>query len=208
MELLGRPFKSPDHQLEKLIKYHNKIVSTDDLVVVIGDVCNKDAPSWWLQYVSAFNGKKILIRGNHDKNFTDDELLKCFEVVVPDGGGMPFSFDGIDYYATHYPTSGVDDKFNLVGHIHGGWRVQLNMLNVGVDVHNYRPVSSDRLKFYVDAVTKYYDEDMWVAYNPLNTKYKDARGKKDRYFKPVVEHHIQPGPFEPEDFGEVEEGSK
>ena len=74
------------------------------------------------------------------------------------------------------------DCYNLVGHIHQAWKHQLNMLNVGVDVHNYRPVSFEKIPFYLKAITNYYDQDVWVAYNPINLKYLGSSGKKGTYF--------------------------
>jgi hypothetical protein len=61
----------------------------------------------------------------------------------------------------------------------------LNMLNVGVDVHHFRPVDSDRLQFHFDAICKYYDNDVWVAYTTLNVnEHTVNRGKPGSYFRP------------------------
>jgi calcineurin-like phosphoesterase family protein len=109
-------------------------------------------------------------------------LKPYFETVVPHGGGIERTFDGIDCWITHYPTKGRRDRFNLVGHIHGAWKVQLNMLNVGVDVHSYRPLDSERIPFYHKAISEYYDDDVWAAYGDANTRHF-YRGKEGSYFK-------------------------
>jgi hypothetical protein len=100
---------------------------------------------------------------------------------------MELTVDGIKCYATHYPTQGRKDRFNLVGHIHGGWKYCLNSLNIGVDVHHFRPVNLKSIPFHYKAICEYYDEDMWAAYNDINAAYIGKRGKKGTYFRPSTE---------------------
>lgn len=186
-ELMGRPFTSRDEHIDTLIKNHNALVSPEDTVIVVGDVCYQKTPEF-LPLVAKFNGKKILIRGNHDKVFTDEQLKPYFSTIYAEGEGIPLlAFDGeqkILCYVTHYPTEGVADAFNLVGHIHGAWKYQLNMFNVGVDVNNFRPVDRDRIAFHFNAITKFYDRDVWVAYDQINADFQGKRGKQNTYFRP------------------------
>jgi len=55
------------------------------------------------------------------KNFI---IFYCFEILL---------CNEEEVYIDHYPTNGKSDIFNVVGHIHGTWKVQRNMVNVGVD---------------------------------------------------------------------------
>lgn len=181
-ELMGRPFKKPMEMIETLIENHNKVVSPNDLVYVLGDVCYQKTPEY-LPIIKEFNGKKILVRGNHDKVFTDADFAPYFDEIIPEGEGINVTFCGIPCYLTHYPTRGAKDKFNLVGHIHAAWKYQLNMLNVGVDVHHFSPVDADTIDFHLKAITEFYDRDVWVAYEKINTDYRDSRGKKSTYFE-------------------------
>ena len=89
--------------LEKLVELHNLMVKPEDRVIIVGDVCNKDTPEQ-IKNVELFNGRKILIRGNHDVNLTDSDLKDYFEEVIPDGDGIELEVDGLKCYATHYPT--------------------------------------------------------------------------------------------------------
>jgi len=58
------------------------------------------------------------------------------------------------------------------------------MFNVGVDVNSFYPVALTRIPFHVGAVTNFYDDDAWVAYNEANSKYyHNGRGKVGSYFK-------------------------
>ena len=185
MEILGRPFGSADEMVEKLVKLHNSVVKPDDYVIVAGDICYKKTPEF-LEVISNFNGIKTLVRGNHDVVFSDKELKKYFEVVVPDGGGIKVSVkdgeDDIECYVTHYPTTGMEDRFNLVGHVHAAWKYQLNSFNIGIDANHFLPVDFDTIPFHLKAITEFYDDDVWVAYNKINEKFRGVRGKHGTYF--------------------------
>ncbi len=190
--IMNRPFSSQQEMVDVLVKNHNSLVSADDLVYHLGDVCYSKAPEF-LPQISKFNGRKILVRGNHDREFTDNDLEPYFEKIVTEGDGIDCLFYRevheetiADYlYLTHYPTRAKKDIFNLVGHIHSSWRVQLNMLNVGVDVNHFFPVSIEDVKFAQSAISNYYDEDVWVAYKESNIKYLNIRGKKGNYFEGI-----------------------
>jgi len=182
-DLMGRPFGYVNDYVAHLQENHNAVVAPEDEVIIIGDVCSQKHPEW-LPHVSHFNGRKILVRGNHDRIFTDKQLNPYFDKIIGDGGGFCIQVKDIPCYITHYPTEGRADMFNLVGHIHAAWKYQLNMLNVGVDVHHFRPIDLESIPFHLDAICKYYDEDVWVAYNHMNASWLLKRGKSGTYFRP------------------------
>lgn len=186
-ELMGRPFSDRQEMIQHFIKEHNKLVSKDDTVIVNGDVCYQKADDLLstLDYVQDFNGKKILIRGNHDRVFTDEQLKPYFDTIIPEGDGMEYMAGNIPCWITHYPSRSRPDKFNLIGHIHAAFKYQLNMFNVGVDVNMYRPVDMDKIQFHYDAITKYYDDDVWAAYHMANMTHLGMRGKSGSYFTPA-----------------------
>jgi calcineurin-like phosphoesterase family protein len=182
MTIMGRPFGSGEEHIEALTKNHNSVVAPDDLVILVGDVCyQKKLES--LPIIQRFNGRKILIRGNHDRGFSKEELDKYFEHVIPEGEGIELEVDGIKCFATHYPTTGMAGRFNLVGHIHSSWKYQLNMFNVGVDTNHFFPVNLKTIPFHFKAICEFYDDDVWVAYNVLNSNFCGIRGKSGTYFK-------------------------
>lgn len=181
LQLMQRPFNTVQEHIDTLVANHNALVSPQDEVIVVGDVCYKNHPEF-LNQVSRFNGKKTLIRGNHDEVISDAAFLQFFDIVVGHGCGIEIDL-GFPVYATHYPTRGRKDRFNLVGHIHSAWKVQLNMLNIGVDVNHFRPHNLDNIKFFLESITDFYDDDVWVAYDPINSEYASKRGKIGSYFK-------------------------
>ncbi len=186
MNLIQRPFAGPAEMCEALLANYNKVVSVEDRVIFNGDIVFKSSPQreMWLEAIGKFHGRKTLVRGNHDEIFTDDQLTPYFETIIPEGQGIELEVDGIPVYVTHYPTLAREDRFNLVGHVHSSWKLQLNSLNVGVDVHHFRPMPLTDVQFYLEAISGFYDQDVWTAYLPANEKFKGLRGKSGSYFPP------------------------
>lgn len=182
LDIMGRPFKNTDEMTNVLVENHNSLVAKKDLVFFGGDSVYAKADPKYLDEIARFNGRKILFRGNHDRNYDDKTLLKYFEEIIPEGHGMPITIDGIPCWITHYPTQGREDRFNIVGHIHAIWKCQLNMLNIGVDVHHFYPINEDKISFYYKAICDFYDQDAWVAYNKINSGFVGTRGKEGTYY--------------------------
>jgi calcineurin-like phosphoesterase family protein len=181
MQIMMRPFENAQDHVDHLVEQHNALVSSEDFVIVVGDAVNKNAPDF-LEQLSRFNGEKILIRGNHDRPYSDRDFAPYFSEIISDGGGIELTVGDIECYATHYPTQGRVDRFNLVGHIHSAWKFQLNSFNIGVDCSHFRPHDLDeRIPFVFKAIQDFYDEDVWAAYHESNNKYINLRGKKGRY---------------------------
>lgn len=185
-ELMHRPFDDPTSHVAALRRNHNKLVAPEDDVYVLGDVFYKEADAEkWQNWLPLFNGRKVLVRGNHDRHLPDSFFEPHFFQIVQEGDGIEAIVDDIPVYMTHYPTCGRKDRFNLVGHIHSIWKVQLNMYNVGVDVHHFNPVDLATIPRVCNAISGFYDLDAWVAYDEINQSHWADRGKKTRYFTKV-----------------------
>jgi calcineurin-like phosphoesterase family protein len=63
-----RPYRDLDHMHSELIKNFNKQVPTDGLTYFMGDIVTHSA-SLTKTVIDQLNGTKILIVGNHDKNY-------------------------------------------------------------------------------------------------------------------------------------------
>lgn len=193
LELMNRPYKSAVEMFFNIREKHNALVSPEDRVIVVGDAISKAAnnPMKWLNMVKQLNGVKTLIRGNHDDQFSTEQLEDVFDIVVPEGNGIEIDApvvggEPIHCYATHYPTQGRADRFNIVGHVHAAWKFQLNSMNVGVDCNHFRPVSIKDIPFFYKAICEFYDNDVWVANHPVNSSYIGVRGKKGTYFQKKI----------------------
>lgn len=170
--LLNRPFLSIDDMIRTFVVNHNNLVEKTDEVYFLGDICYQHNPSY-LNYVDKFNGRKILVRGNHDRVFDNDSLKKYFVEIVDEGKGIELDIHNIPCFLTHYPKASKIDKFNIVGHIHNAWRIQTNMFNCGVDVNNWSPTSFNKIPKIYEAIKKFYDEDVFAAYFDTNQIYSN-----------------------------------
>lgn len=181
LHLFPRPFSSADDCAKNIIENYNKVVSDDDTVYFVGDVAVKEDALH--EYMNELPGKKILIKGNYDK--FDLEVYKKYFDSVSYFEDVTFQNDegeGVDCRVVHYPSQSIPERFNLVGHIHGSWRVQKNMLNVGVDVWHFAPVSSEMVLFKFNAIKNFYDQDVWVGDHEANIAHNE-RGKEGTYWE-------------------------
>jgi len=85
------------------------------------------------------NGHKHLILGNHDK-------LDPFDYVELGIEDVHTSIDVEEFTLVHDPVTEVLGGIYLVGHVHTLFVHKNNVVNVGVDVLDYHPVSIDDVR--------------------------------------------------------------
>jgi calcineurin-like phosphoesterase family protein len=161
-----RPFKSIEEQNEIIISKCNALVGPDDELVHLGDVAIDEAGVRMLDRILCKN--RTLIIGNYDDDKLD-LLGKYFKVMHTEA---IIDINGIEYYLNHYPANAMREfpkMMSIVGHIHGLWKVQPNMINVGIDAWNYEPIDENKIGFITTAIEKYYDENVF----PLTIKLKE-----------------------------------
>ena len=108
-----RPFTSTEEMNETMIERHNAKVKEQDTVYFLGDVViNKK----YLELVKRMNGRKILIRGNHDIFKDEDYREVGFEQIH----GVRVFVD--KFILSHIPLHPdcVSERFrvNVHGHLH------------------------------------------------------------------------------------------
>jgi calcineurin-like phosphoesterase family protein len=155
--LFHRNFIDTKEQENTLIEYWNSTVGKDDTVYHLGDFAYNDES---IEIISKLNGKIHLIKGNYDDPRPQNKLKELFESVQDD---LIIKLNGESIYLVHYPEKGRKDMFNIVGHIHGLWKVQRNMINVGCDAWHYKPVSEEQIKFTIEAIRKHYDINVFAG---------------------------------------------
>ena len=143
--LPSRPFATVEEMDEALVKNWNDTVGPEDTVYLVGDIGwnGGRVPGELLERLS---GHKHLIRGNHDTGYEDaGRLYRWFETVT--------DFNEIDDGETHillchYPMLYHKRGYMIHGHLHHGrgrgyelLRQLPRVLNAGVDVNRYRPVT-------------------------------------------------------------------
>ncbi len=164
IEYCSRPYSSVEEMDEGLIKNWNDLVKPEDTVYVLGDFCLRSSS---IELALRLNGTKILVAGNHDEPFrgkkigryTDAGFTEIYrrgqfpEIQLEDGrkvrlSHLPYTPHD-DRYAEDLP---LDDGMALLhGHVHEKWTMKLTQkgtmqLNVGVDVHNFWPISERQVE--------------------------------------------------------------
>lgn len=153
----NRPFTGVPDMNEGLIRNWNAVVSPGDTVYHIGDFAMGDKDQ--IPVIRArLNGKIILIRGNHDLD-RKGKLLKQIEATDFEiHEELTTSIEGVKVYMRHEPLMEFvpreDADFHVCGHVHNSWNRKGSILNAGVDVNDYRPVTIRQLIAMVEVEGK------------------------------------------------------
>jgi calcineurin-like phosphoesterase family protein len=149
-----RPFTSNEEMNETMIERHNAKVKEQDTVYFLGDVViNKK----YLELVKRMNGRKILVRGNHDIFKDNDYRDVGFEQIH----GVRVFVD--KFILSHIPLHPdcVSERFrvNVHGHLHANqvmsWQVidedivykpDPRYLCVCVEQTNFTPLHFDEVE--------------------------------------------------------------
>lgn len=153
IRLCNRPFDSVEDMDARLIEKWNHKVTNNDTIFILGDLMfrNEKPPE---EYLRQLKGKKHLIVGNHDQMWIKKcDLTRWFESV----NHLHYTSDGKHSLTLcHYPMMSWPHMarcYMVHGHIHANtdadyWPlIQRNpmMLNAGVDINNYEPVTFDEM---------------------------------------------------------------
>ena len=137
-----RPYNNVKLMNEDLIKQHNSITDDKSLTFLIGDIAMGKSVSEVVSYLHRMNGKKILIKGNHDFGFLKDSSFRnCFELI--ENYYAP-SIEGTKVVMFHYPIWEWDKIHRGAIHLHGHTHKNImpipgKILNVGIMNNNYIP---------------------------------------------------------------------
>ena len=180
----NRPFKDKEEMKEALIANHNKLVKPEDLVIYVGDTFFYHSPEEMKEVLSRLNGRKILVRGNHDQK-ARQMMNVGFEICVET---MEMFIAGERVLFSHYPFR-MDEKlmrwlkikkkihkalglrpiyfekyhdrrpkdggqFLIHGHTHDTRKLKGRMIHVGVDAWGYKPVNIQEISNIITEVKK------------------------------------------------------
>ncbi len=145
----NRPFEDVGMMDRDLMRNYNMLVHKNDIVYILGDICHHLPVEQANEIIKKLNGRKILIRGNHDKKYDENlfEEICDFKTV---------SLNGVYFSLMHYPMLSWPKKnsgsIQLHGHIHAD--MSYNQKNrdehifrydVGVDANQFCPVSVNQI---------------------------------------------------------------
>lgn len=152
----ARPFDTAEEMNEALIKNWNDTVTGADTVYVLGDVFMGGKQESLHEIMRRLNGRKILIRGNHDTNNYVKAMMPYLDGVYD---MFNLKHNKQLYVLCHYPLREWHSKehgaIHLYGHVHSnehrnGEITEGRAYHVGVDTNQLRPVSIVEImdKFY------------------------------------------------------------
>lgn len=135
----------------KQIERWNSVVSDEDEVYVLGDLCLGSHEN--VELLKALNGKIHVVLGNHD-TATRQKLYSSLENVVEIEWAIMLNYKKYHFYLSHFPcmTGNLEKEalqkmtLNLYGHTHqtnNFYEDRPYMYHVGVDSHNGYPVLLD-----------------------------------------------------------------
>jgi len=141
----ARPFKTIEEMDQTLIANWNQKVTPQDTVYIVGDFSynNGIVP---LDYLKQLNGKKHLIRGNHETGMPDaQKYYECCESVTD---FLEINDGDSHILLCHYPILYGKRGYMIHGHIHNQRNAAYTILkslsrvlNAGVDINFYFPAS-------------------------------------------------------------------
>lgn len=132
---------------EWLVSQWNSVVTKQDLVWVLGDVC---FDSKHMFYLKQMHGSKHLILGNHDK-FTLKEYFQYFNKVH---GFMGYKKAWLSHAPVH-PNS-LRNKINIHGHLHQGYvrhedgTLDRDYFNVSVEALGGVPINYNQINILLN----------------------------------------------------------
>lgn len=161
-----RPFEDIGEMNTKIIDEWNKKVRPDDVVMVLGDFGD-------YTILPKLNGNIDLLVGNYERDEynmyirDNEEPITMEEYFLNKGFRNVYVDDSIispcgQYELVHEPLHRETDKPYLFGHIHGTQRVKRNGLNVGVDCHHFKVLSSLEVAKHIEAIQKWMDDEVFA----------------------------------------------
>lgn len=149
INLCKRPFETIEEMNAIMIANWNLTVKPEDTIYHIGDFAMGDR-SLIPDIIKQLNGTIVLLKGNHDLRNSGDVnkyLAACVSSIYD---STIIRIEDKLLYMTHIPnfefkSIDPDIDYHICGHVHESWTRQGNILNAGVDVHGFKPVSLQTL---------------------------------------------------------------
>ena len=147
----NRPWPTVDLMNEALIQNWNADIKPGDTTYVAGDlffgpIRSKDQIE---DILSRLNGKIVLIKGNHDvawlKRFYKEPPMPVYHYKM-------ISVEKQYIFLCHYPMVVWDRSHYGTWHLYGHSHEDMipykpkNSLNIGIDLHGYKPLSFKKVK--------------------------------------------------------------
>ncbi len=141
-----RPFESTARMNKRILYNYKELVAEDDIVYFLGDLSMRGADNinYYINTFGKLPGTKHLILGNHDRMNPFKYEEAGFMTVH-----TALHLELLDLYLVHDPAKTMvrRDKDWICGHVHNlfGKLIRPNVVNVSVDVWDFKPASFDEV---------------------------------------------------------------
>ena len=174
--LCERPFADVDTMEREIVALHNALVGADDKVYDLGDFAFRCTAEHAADCLRKLNGRRVILWGNHDKPLRQafrkgllDDLVGGGKVTFigdPDAQfqtGLRINIEGQPIILSHYAQRTWQGAFrgawHLYGHSHGNLSPYRKSFDVGVDAHDFRPISYENVKERMRVVQEEFSEN-------------------------------------------------
>ena len=123
----NRPFADIEIHDQAIINNWNNTVSIDDDVYILGDISWHNATKT-IEIFKSLNGRKHLIKGNHDSKLLRNRELQSLFVEICSYKEIPLD-NGKGIVLCHYPMPCFKDHYygwiHLYGHVHNSFEYNM-----------------------------------------------------------------------------------
>ena len=155
----NRPFINIDEMHRALIDNWNRVVEHSDEVYILGDFLFKGTAQQANDLLKQLNGKKYLIKGNHEHYLKSADFDHSLFEWVKDY--YTLYYNKKKFILFHYPILEWDGYYHgsihLYGHVHNNQTQHFatvlgkNAVNVGADLINFTPISIEDILKLIDS---------------------------------------------------------
>ena len=168
LELSRRPFADIQAMDYEMISNWNKHITMSDDVIHAGDFIDPEKANMLKSFLSFLNFKTLhWVLGNYDRKIKD----QIEQIVVSSGRDIQLHehdyrlSDGKNSYVVVHEPNNFEIKASpsdiiLYGHIHGRSFAKKNGFDLGIDYHQYSPISIEQVKWFTNAM-KYWDQNVY-----------------------------------------------
>ena len=144
-----RPFADVEEMNRILIANINARVTHNDTLYILGDIAHRISVDEANKLIAQIHGRKILVKGNHDKNYDPTLFEGIYDFLEVTFDGQPFSL--MHYPMVEWPKS-FCGSIHLHGHQHNKPEYNSEQkaqgilrYDVGVDANYHCPVSLNEI---------------------------------------------------------------
>ncbi|RXH16927.1 metallophosphoesterase family protein [Bradyrhizobium guangzhouense] len=169
IRMTNRPFANGREMVEVMTEAYLSVVRPDDEVICLGDFAHKADPNALRKLFNSLPGRKCLVAGNHDDDFTKSlgwEWVRDIAVLTVESTKLVLCH----YPMLSWPGSRKPTTLQLYGHHHGKLPGNNQSCDIGVDVLGFAPVRLSQIKAHMATLPPRAD--------PENGEFENKEGLK------------------------------